>query len=68
MQAAQQAQCIHDALVKLVPSAAKEFDANWHQLDADLAALDQRLFRSRSAPRRCLLRIPSITISPAATA
>ncbi len=46
MQAAQQAQCIHDALVKLVPSAAKEFDANWHQLDADLAALDQRLFEA----------------------
>ena len=39
-QAALQAQTIHDELVRLMPDAAKEFDANLEALEKDLADLD----------------------------
>ena len=42
-QAAIQAQCIHDQLVRLVPDAAKDFDANLESLKKDLADIDARL-------------------------
>lgn len=42
-QAAQQAQSIHDELVRLVPEFSKEFDANLDALKKDLADLDARL-------------------------
>jgi putative ABC transport system permease protein len=42
-QAALQAQSIHDELVRLVPSSAKEFDANLAALQKELADLDATL-------------------------
>jgi len=42
-QAALQAQSVHDELVRLVPSAAKDFDANLQTLQKDLADLDATL-------------------------
>jgi zinc transport system substrate-binding protein len=42
-QAALQAQSVHDELVRLVPSATKEFDANLAALQKDLADLDATL-------------------------
>jgi putative ABC transport system permease protein len=42
-QAALQAQSVHDELVRLVPSAKKEFDANLQALQKDLADLDATL-------------------------
>jgi len=42
-QAALQAQSVHDELVRLVPSATKEFDANLQALQKDLADLDATL-------------------------
>ncbi len=48
-QAALQAQCIHDELARLLPSAAKEFDANLKALQRDLASLDAALAQA-SAP------------------
>jgi putative ABC transport system permease protein len=39
-QAALQAQAIHDELVRLMPDAANEFDANLEALEKDLADLD----------------------------
>jgi len=47
-QAALQAQSIHDELVHLVPSAAKEFDANLAALQKDLADLDATLAAASS--------------------
>ncbi len=48
-QAKVQAQAIHDELVRLVPAATKEFDANLQSLDKDLDQLDAELERA-SAP------------------
>jgi len=42
-QAALQAQSVHDELVRLVPGATKEFDANLQGLQKDLADLDATL-------------------------
>jgi putative ABC transport system permease protein len=42
-QAALQAQLIHDEVVRLVPEAAKDFDANLEALKKDLADLDRQL-------------------------
>lgn len=42
-QAVQQAQCIHDRLVKLMPDAAREYDTNLVSLQNDLTELDSRL-------------------------
>jgi putative ABC transport system permease protein len=42
-QAILQAQSIHDELVRLVPGAAKDFDAKFESLKKDLTALDQKL-------------------------
>jgi zinc transport system substrate-binding protein len=42
-QAALQAESIHDELVRLLPGAAKEFDANLESLKKDLNELDQLL-------------------------
>jgi putative ABC transport system permease protein len=42
-QATLQAQSIHDALVRLVPAAAKDFDTNFEALKKDLADLDRQI-------------------------
>ena len=51
-QAALQAQAIHDELVRLVPDAAKEFDANLEALKKDLADLDAAVGRRLRAARQ----------------
>jgi zinc transport system substrate-binding protein len=48
-QAALQAQSIHDALVRLLPEAAKDFDSNLRALQRDLGEIDSAIQKA-SAP------------------
>jgi putative ABC transport system permease protein len=48
-QAALQAQSIHDELVRLVPEATKDFDANLKALQKDLAGVDSAIEQASAA-------------------